>query len=408
MSARTRSIARGAGFGRRRGSARGGGAGTARARMRRRRRGGATARRRSAGATATTGARDRLAASSAAGSGRRLALARATHGSGDVGLARAQAVEHERDAVEVGVERLEAAPASRAPRSSPSDQPRLHQVRELAQAHRAGHARAALERVQRAPQLLRERVVAAARGAMRAAASPACGKSSAASSRKIDSTCVVDVVADAGERIVLDRRQRSSRSASTRRSACGRRDGAIAAADGRGSIGAATGRRRGVGDVGVRAIVLVVARPARRRRVSASRASPVDRLVTQLLELGVRSPAASTSIGVRRPRAALHAARRASASAAIARASTGCAAAGHRRAALLERDQRQLERLRRAPRSAESRRCGGCRTACGSRGPSRSTARAAGRTAAATARARAWRDAGRPRRRGCATAPATA
>ena len=37
--------------------------------------------------------------------------------------------------------------------TSPSLQARLHQVRELAQAHRAGHPRAALERVQRAPQL---------------------------------------------------------------------------------------------------------------------------------------------------------------------------------------------------------------------------------------------------------------
>jgi hypothetical protein len=69
-----------------------------------------------------------------------------------VGLAGAQPVEQERDVVEVRVERLEQH-RRRGRRLIAEHQPRFHPVRELAEAHRAGHARAALERVQHPAQL---------------------------------------------------------------------------------------------------------------------------------------------------------------------------------------------------------------------------------------------------------------
>ena len=75
-----------------------------------------------------------------------------SHGSGDVDPAFAQRVEHEADAIEIGVERFEQLGARRHQRVA-HRQPRFHPVRELAETHRAGHARAALERVQRAAQL---------------------------------------------------------------------------------------------------------------------------------------------------------------------------------------------------------------------------------------------------------------
>ena len=68
-----------------------------------------------------------------------------------IGLATAQAVEHERDAVERRFQRLEE--LGRRRRNVALPEVRFHQVRELAQAHRAGHARAALQRMQRAAQL---------------------------------------------------------------------------------------------------------------------------------------------------------------------------------------------------------------------------------------------------------------
>ncbi len=76
----------------------------------------------------------------------------------DVGLAFAQRIEHEADAVEIGVERLEQF-AARRDRRVAQRQARLHPVRELAEPHRARHARAALQRVQRAPQLRAARSV---------------------------------------------------------------------------------------------------------------------------------------------------------------------------------------------------------------------------------------------------------
>ena len=71
---------------------------------------------------------------------------------GDVGLAFAQCIENESDMVEVAVERLEQLNRSGDGRLVDVEA-RLHQVHELAQAHRARHPRAALERVQRSPQL---------------------------------------------------------------------------------------------------------------------------------------------------------------------------------------------------------------------------------------------------------------
>ena len=57
--------------------------------------------------------------------------------------------------IEIGVQGLEQIGRWLARRIA-VQQPRFHQMRELAEAHRAGHPRASLERVQRAPQLLRD------------------------------------------------------------------------------------------------------------------------------------------------------------------------------------------------------------------------------------------------------------
>ena len=143
-------------------------------------------------------------------------------------------------------------------------QARFHEVRELAQAHRAGHARAALERVQRAAQLARERCRRRARAARRAAASPACGKSSAASSRKIGSTCVVDVVANAGERVVL------ARAAARPRSPRARRVGAAPARS------APTAERGDRGSTGTTAPALGAAIGAALRRHRLRRGAPAS------------------------------------------------------------------------------------------------------------------------------------
>ena len=70
----------------------------------------------------------------------------------DVVLAAPQRVEQISDVIEIVVEGVEEL-RRRLRRDVPVEKARLHQVRELAQAHRAGHPRAALERVQRAPQL---------------------------------------------------------------------------------------------------------------------------------------------------------------------------------------------------------------------------------------------------------------
>ena len=67
-------------------------------------------------------------------------------------LAVAQRVQHEREPVDIGIERFEKLGAWRY-RHVADRQPRFHPVRKLAQAHRAGHPRAAFQRVQRATQL---------------------------------------------------------------------------------------------------------------------------------------------------------------------------------------------------------------------------------------------------------------
>ena len=77
----------------------------------------------------------------------------------DIGLAIAQRVENESDPVEIAVQRLEQ--LRRAGHGRVVDiEARFHQVHELAKAHCSGHARAALERMKRAPQLAGRRVVA--------------------------------------------------------------------------------------------------------------------------------------------------------------------------------------------------------------------------------------------------------
>ena len=72
----------------------------------------------------------------------------------DVRPALAQRIEHVCDPIEVRVERLEQF-LRPGDRRFAGRQSRLHLMRELAETHRAGHPRAALERVQRAPQLSR-------------------------------------------------------------------------------------------------------------------------------------------------------------------------------------------------------------------------------------------------------------
>ena len=119
---------------------------------------------------------------------------------GDVGPASTQRAEHERDTVEVPFERLEQIGRT-GHRRIVDIETRLHQVHELAQAHRACHARAALEGVEGSPKLARPRVVArrAAPGAH------------ALARLRIELRCLlekyrqdlcVDVVANVGERIL--------------------------------------------------------------------------------------------------------------------------------------------------------------------------------------------------------------
>jgi len=57
-----------------------------------------------------------------------------------------QTIEHERDMVEIVVERVQKLRRRRREQIA-RGQPALHQMRELAEPHCAGHARAALERV---------------------------------------------------------------------------------------------------------------------------------------------------------------------------------------------------------------------------------------------------------------------
>ena len=84
---------------------------------------------------------------------------------------------------------------------------RLHEVRELAEAHRTGHSRAALERVQRAPQARDERVV----GGRAAPGAQLLARLREELRRFVEEDrqhLAVDVVANPGERIVLGERQR--------------------------------------------------------------------------------------------------------------------------------------------------------------------------------------------------------
>ena len=110
---------------------------------------------------------------------------------GQVGVdfALVQAIEHEGDVVEIVVQRIEQRGRRSAERFA-LGQAAFHQVRELAQSHRTGHARAALERVQRALESVAPGRTSAGFLRQARSCSPACGKSSAASSRKIGSTCL--------------------------------------------------------------------------------------------------------------------------------------------------------------------------------------------------------------------------
>ena len=75
-------------------------------------------------------------------------------GQRNVGPALAQRVENEGDPIEIAVQRLEQLGRA-GHRRVVDDEARLHQVHELAQAHRPGHPRAALEGVQGPAQLAR-------------------------------------------------------------------------------------------------------------------------------------------------------------------------------------------------------------------------------------------------------------
>ena len=124
----------------------------------------------------------------------------------EVRLAGAQAVEQESDVVEVAVERLEE--RRRRRRQLLADrQPGLHPVRELAQPHRAGHAGAALERVQHAAQL-RGGVAVLRRPAPRAELFAGLREQLAGLLEEDAEHLVLDDVAHALERIDGRRRQR--------------------------------------------------------------------------------------------------------------------------------------------------------------------------------------------------------
>lgn len=72
----------------------------------------------------------------------------------DVHPAVAQGIEHEGHVVQVGFQRIEQRRRARG-HAVAGQKPRFHLVGKLAEAHRPGHARAALERVQSAPQFRR-------------------------------------------------------------------------------------------------------------------------------------------------------------------------------------------------------------------------------------------------------------
>ena len=265
------------------------------------------------------------------------------------------------------------------------EQPRLHPVRELAQAHRAGHARAALERVQRAAQLLRCRHV------VRRA--PPGAQLLAGLREELGRLLEKD-----REHLRVSTSSRTPSSGSTTGSGGGEHDLRPGMKSGAGP--ACTGaRRRRLERLRPRAAACAAA-------VSASSSSSRRACWRSASSCACASRASSSSAAgaVRRCATFAHSSR----SVATAPATTGCGRRRQRRAALRERGERELEGLGRAPRRPRSRRCDGCRTACGSRGSSPRRARPAGRTAAARARGRASRGAAPPRPRECATATSTA
>ena len=246
------------------------------------------------------------------------------------------------------------------------DQARLHEVRELAQAHRAGHARAALERVQRAAQLGRPACRRADCAAMRAAPRRPAGtarplrrgRSAAPARRRRRGSSPADRPAPGSrlDLVVAGAARLASRRADRRRSRAAR---ALrhARRERRAGASAGSGCRRRLG-------VLFVEAAA-----SCGRGLGVLRLARGLLAQLVQLAPGSAHASVWSP--AVNASR------ALTRCTNWRSArdrarqhrlrvAGQRRAALRERQQRLLERPSPSPRPAESRRCDGCRTACGS------------------------------------------
>ena len=269
-------------------------------------------------------------------------------------------------------------PARRGDGVVADEQPRFHQVGELAQPHRACHPRAALERVQRPPQLLALRCPPA-RGARRAAARPPAERVRRPPRGRSAALCA-------------STSSRTSASGST--SGCGRR----------GPVGDATGVGVTGGGTGVRLSARAsssTARGGRLRRARAPRPASSRLRPRRPATLSASSIAAAVCRAAPRARSdrrrfvgvagagsdpLLDPLASGNCEPATARASTGCAAptAAERHAAAGRAAPARAPSARR--RRAGTRRCDECRTACDSREPSAWEAPGAGRTAAAAAR----------------------
>ena len=280
-------------------------------------------------------------------------------------------------------------------------QSRFHQVRELAQPHRAGHARAALERVQRPPQLPRAGLVARS-AAPRAHLRAGLREELRGFLEEDRQHLLVDVVADV----------RPAGPAAAPGPPVPPRQGGRARAP-RARVSAP----RDVPAPRVPESVLRAAEPARiraRRRPipQPARGAVACGAAANSGICGATAPPCSPGAAPRAPAGSRRPAmrRRRRSRCARARARRNRAGRGWRRraqaapfpAAAPSPAAASADTARaRSPslRQDGDRPRGGCRTACGSRAPSPPTAPAADRTAAATAPARGWRGASAPRRR---------
>ena len=285
-------------------------------------------------------------------------------------------------------------------------QPRLHQVRELAQPHRARHPRAALERVQRPPQL-------APSSSGRRARAP-CAQLLAGLREELGrfleedrQHVLVDLVADVGQRIV---RATSGRSRARREARAPRapvRGTQARAAPPR--LPASLGGRRGTA-TGPRARASSCSSRAASSSACDSASTSVGtrrRLLAQSLELAL-DLGCFRGVGRGEGGAVAHA-RDERAQPFDGAGEHRQRGAGQRRFALLRARAAPARATSQSRRSAGSRRCDGCRTACGSRAPSPADGVCVRIELQHLELARrASRGAGRPRRSGCRTGRPTA